>query len=148
MTQKSLREFTRQMSQLVPTIMRGVLKRHTDEVTSGEITISQYLVMEMLKRKGAMKMTEIALEMGITLPAATGLVDRLHGAKMLDRAYDKEDRRVVLIHLTPKGQKLFLRVSREREKMINHIFGKITEEERQTYLKILRKIRDVIYEKP
>jgi DNA-binding MarR family transcriptional regulator len=50
--------------------------------------------------------------------------------------------------LTPKGQKLFLRVSREREKMINHVFGKITEEERQTYLKILRKIRDVIYEKP
>ncbi len=148
MTQKSLREFTRQMSQLVPTIMRGILKRHTDEVTRGEITISQYLVMEMLKRRGAMKMTQIALEMGITLPAATGLVDRLHGTKMLGRTYDKNDRRVVRIHLTPKGQKLFLRVSREREKMINHVFGKITEEERQTYLKILRKIRDVIYEKP
>ncbi|MFB3918546.1 MAG: MarR family winged helix-turn-helix transcriptional regulator [Candidatus Velamenicoccus archaeovorus] len=148
MTQESLREFTRQMSQLMPTIMRGILKRHADEVTSGEITISQYLVMEMLRRKGAMKMTQIALEMGITLPAATGLIDRLHGTKILDRLYDQDDRRVVRIHLTPKGRRLFLQLSRKREKMVKHIFGKISEEERQTYLKILRKIRDVIYEKP
>jgi len=148
MTQESLREFTRQLSQLIPSITKGILRRHADEVSRGEITMSQYLVMGLLRHKGAMKMTEIALDMGITLPAATGLIDRLHGLKILSRIYDKNDRRVIRIHLTPKGLRLFLRVSRKREKIIQHIFGKISEGERQTYLKILRKVRDVIYEKP
>lgn len=147
MTQKTLREFTRQLSQLIPSITKGILRRHADEVSRGDITMSQYLVIEMLRRKGAMKMTEIALDMGITLPAATGLIDRLHGLRILARTYDKNDRRVIRIHLTPKGHRLFLSVSRKREKTISHIFGKLSEGERQTYLKILRKVRDVIYEK-
>jgi len=148
MTQKTLREFTRQLSQLIPSITKGILRRHADEVSRGEITMSQYLVIEMLSRKGVMNMTEIALDMGITLPAATGLIDRLHGLRILARTYDKNDRRVIRIHLTPKGQRLFLSVSRKREKTTSHIFGKLSEGERQTYLKILRKVHDVIYEKP
>lgn len=146
MTQKSLREFTRQLTRLMPSILKGIFKRQSDELASGKITMPQYLVVDMLRNKGAMKMTEIASELGITLPAATGLIDRLHGLKMLDRLYDKNDRRVIRIHLTPKGQRLVLRVSRKREKMINHVFGRLSEEERQTYLKILRKVHEVIYE--
>jgi DNA-binding MarR family transcriptional regulator len=148
MTQKSLKEFTRQLTLLMPSLMKGILRRQTDELTSGMITMPQYLVMETLKNKGAMKMTEIASEMGTTLPAATGLIDRLHGLGSVDRLYDKSDRRVIRIHLTPKGQRLVSRINRKREKMVNHVFGRLSETERTTYLKILRKVHDVIYEKP
>ncbi|MDD5018809.1 MAG: MarR family transcriptional regulator [Candidatus Omnitrophica bacterium] len=147
MTQKNLREFTRELTQLMPLIIRGILKRQPDEISSGKITMPQCLVLDMLKNKGAMKMTEIASDLGTSLPAATGLIDRLHGLKMLSRMYDKNDRRVIRIQMTPRGQRLVARLRSEREKTVNHIFGKLSGEERQTYLKILRKVHDAIYEK-
>ncbi len=145
MTGQNLKKFTTELSSLMPSIMRGVLKRQSDEIMSGQITMPQFIVLELIKDRGELKMTEIASEMSITLPAATGLIDRLHSMDMIDRVYDKSDRRIIRIVATPKGKSLVNRIIKKRMKSVKNIFGKLSEAERQNYLKILRKVHDVIY---
>ncbi|HQP92137.1 MAG TPA: MarR family transcriptional regulator [Candidatus Omnitrophota bacterium] len=145
MTGQNLKKFTTELSSLMPSIMRGVLKRQSDEIMSGQITMPQFIVLELIKDRGELKMTEIASKMSITLPAATGLIDRLHSMDMIDRVYDKSDRRIIRIVATPKGKSLVNRIIKKRMKSVKNIFGKLSEAERQNYLKILRKVHDVIY---
>ncbi len=145
MTHESLKKFTNELSTLLPSIMRGVLKKQTDEIMRGHITMPQFIALEYIKTKGELKMSEIASEMGITLPAATGLIDRLHILKMITRVHDKNDRRIIRIVLSPKGNRVVVRIISKRMKLIKKFFGQLTESERQSYLKILRKVHNVIY---
>jgi len=145
MTKKSLKKFADELASLMPSIMRGVLKKQSDEVMSGHITMPQFIVLELIKIKGGLRMTEIASEMGITLPAATGLIDRLHTLKMITRVYNKNDRRIIRVILSSKGKRIVANIVSKRMMMIKNVFGKLTEIERQTYLKILRKVHNVIY---
>lgn len=54
--------------------------------------------------KGKNTMKEIADELGITMPTATSLIERLVKADFVERIADENDRRVVKIKLTIEGQ--------------------------------------------
>lgn len=146
MTHSSLKKFTQELNVLMPSVMRGVLKNHPTEMCEF-LTPHQLLILDLLNKKGPMMMTEIAREMGFSFPAATGVVTRLHSFKMVARVYDKEDRRIIRIVLTQKAKKLINRIRYYREKIVNKIFGKLTEKERQSYLSILKKVNDALYKK-
>lgn len=147
MTRSSLKKFSRQLSLLFPSVMRGVLKRQPDQLTSCCLTMPQYLLLDLLNIKGPMMMTEVALEMGFSLPAATGMVARLHTLKMVERERNNKDRRVVRIVLTAKARAAIVKIRRNREDMVKQIFGQLSEHERQSYLSILNKVHDVLYRK-
>ncbi|MFA5038831.1 MAG: MarR family transcriptional regulator [Candidatus Omnitrophota bacterium] len=147
MTRSSLKKFTRELSLLLPSVMRGVLKRQPSEFTPQVLTVPQYLLLDLMASRGPMTMTEISLEMGVSLPAMTGMVARLHTLKMVERAYDRKDRRIIRIVTTDKARKAILKIRRGREKMVQRVFGKLSEHERQSYLKILNKVHDVLYGK-
>ena len=76
----------------------------------------------------------------ISPPTATGLLDRLARAGYVKRGSDLEDRRVVMISLTKKGENAtqdFLRTVRNRWK---NILIHLTSKEQHQYLNIVKKI--------
>ena len=50
------------------------------------------------------KMREIAEAVGLSLPSASSIIDRLEETGLVKRSHDKDDRRVVLVNLTKKGR--------------------------------------------
>lgn len=68
-----------------------------------ELTMPQFRTLGLLST-GAYRMSEIAATMGISMQAATSLIDRLVDKQLVERHHDVSDRRVVLCRLTAAGQ--------------------------------------------
>src|SRR4051794_6704716 len=65
----------------------------------------QYNVLRILRGAGpaGLPSTEIADRMITRVPDITRLVDRLEASKLVERSRTPEDRRVVIVRITPKG---------------------------------------------
>jgi DNA-binding MarR family transcriptional regulator len=139
-----LSEFADRLNQLVPQIMRGFMRRQTNELLKGKITLPQFLILDFLDKEGESKMGGLAHFLNISTPAATGIVDRLVKYGYIARVFDPEDRRIIKIRLTPKGSFLVNKINQQKRQSTIDIFSRISEKERNDYLKILMRIRDII----
>ena len=144
MSQPSLLEFADKMQGIMPIIIKEFAKRQAAELYSGKITLPQFLILDFLHKKGELKMKDLAYFMHVTTAATTGIVDRLVKYAYVQRVFDPSDRRIIKIRLIAKGAELVKRVNQQRRQMIIKIFGQISPAERQNYLKILLRIRDIL----
>jgi DNA-binding MarR family transcriptional regulator len=70
------------------------------------ISMAQLHILTSVQRRGEMTMSHLADVLDVSLSSATGLVDRIEERGLLERVRIAEDRRVVLIRLTPAGVRL------------------------------------------
>lgn len=146
----TISQFSEEIVKIIPHIARMsrfALDRDSDPLTEGKITLPQYLALDILSTKGSMKMKDIAGALGVSLPAATGLVSRIVSMKMAKRVYDKNDRRVIYISLTPAGKKTIGQIRLARKKIVEKVFEDLSDKEREIYLNIIRKVKKSLYEK-
>ena len=113
----------------------------------GKITFPQHIALEILSHQNQMKMKAIAKDLRVSLPAASGIINRLVAVKMVERIYSQKDRRVIFIALTPKGRLTLQRIRATRRRVIEEIFSVLDQREREAYLGILRKIIRAFNEK-
>lgn len=146
MPQYSLSEFADKMNEIMPVLIQEFARRQANELYKGRITLPQFLILDFLDKKGESKMTQIAHFMHVTTAAITGIVDRIIRYRYVQRVYDPDDRRIIKIKLTASGAELVKRVNQQRRKMIIDIFGKISQLERDNYLKILMRILSILTE--
>jgi len=144
MSQISLLEFADRMAEIMPVVMREFARRQVDELYRGKITLPQCLILEYLHQGGESKMTDLAVFMHVTTAAMTGIGDRLVRGGYLIRAYDPEDRRIIKVKLTARGNELVKKFTQQRRQMVIKIFGKISIEDRQDYLRILMQIKEIL----
>lgn len=144
MPEPSLLQFADQLQEIMPVIMRGLIKREEGGLLKGKITPAQFIILDFLAKRGESKMTDVAHFIGVTTAAMTGIVDRLVRDNYAVRVFDPKDRRIVKVRLTAKGIELVKRTRHQKRQMIIRIFNKIPEAERQDYLRILGHIRDIL----
>lgn len=144
MVQDALLEFADKMSQMMPIIIKEFAKRQANELYKGKITFPQFVILEFLSSHADSKMTDIAHFMGVSTAAATGIVERLVKYEYVLRGFDPKDRRIIKIKLTARGTELVKKINQQEREMIIKIFGKISETDRQDYLRILTQIKDIL----
>lgn len=144
MTGMAIADFAQKMNQIIPEIMKGFARRQNNEVYKGKITLPQLLILELLSRQGASKMTDLAKYMQVTTAASTGIVERLVRQGYVQRVYDRNDRRIVRIKLNTKGTELLKKISRQRAQSVTRIFSQISEDDRAQYLRILMQVKDIL----
>ena len=83
--------------QLLPTVPKDLLTL--------DATMPQLKIMLILYLNGPARMSDIASALDVTLPTATSLVDKLVEKNFVTRENQKNDRRVVVCHLSEAGQK-------------------------------------------
>lgn len=147
MTPIPLPEFADKLSRLMPEIARGTLRREAVELSSGHITLPQFFILNMLEKEDALRMTDIARILGVTTAAATGIVDRLVKSSYAVRVYDTRDRRIIKIRLSPQGRELVQRINKRKKHNIIEIFGRIPSEDRDSFLKILMRVHEIVTQK-
>ncbi|MFH1094105.1 MAG: MarR family transcriptional regulator [Candidatus Omnitrophota bacterium] len=140
----SLKDFARKVMEVLPLVMRGFLRTQTDALAKGKISAPQYLVLDLIVKQGAMKMTRLADELAVSLPAMSGLVDRLYKIKLIKRIYPEKDRRVITIDVTPKGKNIVHVLQIQREKKFQEIFEQLDEKDRKDYLRVIMKIKEIL----
>ena len=75
-------------------------------LTEAGLTLPQYALLNQLLDTGPVPMTGLAVKLHITKPAVTHLVDRLEKKQCLRRLPHPKDRRVSLLAIQPKGEKI------------------------------------------
>ncbi|MEW5763097.1 MAG: MarR family transcriptional regulator [Bacillota bacterium] len=128
-------------------VMDKVVRRLHRELwrqTPPEITPGQFHICRRLFRCGAMTVTEVAEEMGVSPSAVTSIVDRLAEADLVARERDPDDRRVVRLRLTPDGERLVRRCQETRGALLLRYFGKLPLEDVTAMLRICERLLQII----
>ena len=76
-----------------------------DLLTEG-VTVEQWRVIDALSTTEGRPMSEIGHSAGLPAPTLTKVMDRLVANNIVHRRHDPEDRRRVLVLLTPDGDEL------------------------------------------
>jgi DNA-binding MarR family transcriptional regulator len=99
---------------------RSFLLNLSKELNKGNVSYAQFFLLGYLANESFLTMTDISKKMGHSTAAATGLVDRLEKLGYVERLHASEDRRKVMVQITPKGVEL---VNRMREEIVGMMDG-------------------------
>lgn len=146
MTPIPLSNFADQLSEIIPVMMKEFLRRQVQEICQCNLTFPQFVAMEFIVKKQDPKMTDLANYMAVTTAAMTGIIERLVRDKYVERLYDPSDRRIIKVKLTSNGAALVKKMQIVRRKMILNVFSQISPKDREAYLRILSKVRDILVE--
>lgn len=97
--------------------IRYFLREGDAAARSSGLEPQQYLMLLAIRGlpdDAPAKIRTLADRLALKHHSAVELIDRLEGRELVRRARDREDRRQVLVSLTPKGQRLLERVVRQR----------------------------------
>ena len=140
----ALKNFVAQVMEVLPQVIRGFLRTQGNALSLGQLSPPQYFVLESIEKQGALKMSELAAELVVSLPAMSGLVDRLYKMKLVKRIYPEKDRRVIRIDITLRGKNILKTIRAQREAGFRKIFGQLSQKDRMAYLSIITKVRDIL----
>lgn len=99
-------ELVEQTLDLANQVFRELLPIIPREVLDFDLTMPQLKVVLLLYLNGAMRMSDIASALGVSLATATGIADRLVERDLVLRDAHPSDRRVVLCRLSDQGEDL------------------------------------------
>lgn len=144
MESTSLTDYSRNLIEVMPEVIRGLWKREINELTSGTLTPPQIFTLIYLNKMTELRMTDVARYLSVTTAAATGIVDRLVKADYVSRVYDPVDRRIIRVRLTGKGQELVKRLLVHKVARIKEVFSKLSAKDREDYLRVLTRVKDIL----
>lgn len=145
-TAQDIQTFSGRMVELIPRMMREITRRESNYLSRGKISLPQLSVLGHLDRQEDCPMHELAQVLGVSRPAATGLVDRLISQGLVSRHGDPKDRRVVRVNLTAKGRKVLSAIWEQKRRVITQVFGRLSAADRSHYLSTLEKVVKILAE--
>jgi DNA-binding MarR family transcriptional regulator len=110
----------------------GLWDMHGPEVpdwVAQELTFGQMRLLFLLGKHGPSPMSRIAEWLGVGLPTASGIVERVERHGLVARQHRLDDRRVVECHLTDAGRRLIEEISGMRLEMMRRFLGVLKEDE-------------------
>jgi len=100
------------------------------ELQQFNLTFSDFAVLEVCAR-GPAKASDVGRTIGVTAAGATDVIDRLESRGLVRRVPDERDRRVVLIRVTPTGERLRAQASSVKEGIVRYLSATMTVSERR-----------------
>lgn len=111
------------------TSARTVTKVSERNLVKFGISIGEFMVLRTLAESGPCPMVDLAKEQFISQPALTSIVDNLQEHELVERIRDKDDRRVINIEITNKGEKLFAQAEAVYKQFFEDIMSTLTRQE-------------------
>ncbi len=122
-------------------LMGALRRRMARDLARYGLTFPQFMALQSLeKAEGPCRMGPLAALALQSLPAMTGIVDRLEEKGLVERRRDPEDRRSVIVVLTERGKDVLSRIRADRRRTLEEIFKKLTPEEIKALNAIMEKI--------
>jgi len=102
------------------------------------VTLPQFDVMAALERKrGGMTMTELSRFLMVSNGNVTGIIDRLVADKVVVREAPADDRRAIIVRLTPLGLKEFTAMAKTHQGWVDGLLSEFDAAEADTLIRHL-----------
>src|SRR5256885_4554224 len=135
-----IRSDAERLSYIILEMQRCFLMHLSKELAPGNVSFPQYFLLTYLDQKEVLTMSAIAKKMGHTTAAASGFVARLENLGLVMRLVSREDRRKVMVCITPKGSTLVRRIREEMVGNVIKVMHHLDPNEQRAWLHIYSKI--------
>ncbi len=142
-----------ELRRLLRRVIRGSWTRRRPspellELVSGDPPLGRRHVgvLAHVAAEGERTVSEIAEDLGLSLPAASKLVGELEDHTLVSRREDPDDRRRTVVRLDPETSRRVLGWLGRRNEPLEAALATLTEEERQGFLKGMRALADALME--
>jgi MarR family 2-MHQ and catechol resistance regulon transcriptional repressor len=104
------------------------------------LTQPQFGVVELLGHLGPVTIGEVTKKMLVTGGCVTVILDNLEKEGLVERMRSTEDRRVIKVQLTEKGQGLFENIFRQHAERVSQLASVLTDAEQNQLAGLLKKL--------
>lgn len=105
------------------------------------LTWPQARVMRLIAEPGSsMRMADIAARLGVVPRSATSMVDLLEDGGLVTRHADPQDRRSVLVRLSPEGRRLLEGLDAARRDTADAMLGRLGAGDRAELVRLLEAV--------
>jgi DNA-binding MarR family transcriptional regulator len=109
-------------------------------MSPGRFTVMMLLYDKIAGNPIPQTPADLAEMSGVTRATITGLVDTLEKDGLVTRRHDSGDRRMMLVHLTPKGHAMLQEILPGHFKQMAAQMAPLSEHERKTLVRLLNKL--------
>lgn len=120
----------------------ALVKYELDE----DMTNDQYYLLRYIKKKAKCTSTELASLFGVNRSAITAMTNRLVKKGLIQRTRDQNDRRVVYLTLTERGNEWIMETEEKIHKLVESFISKFSEEEIETFIQTYEKLARILQE--
>lgn len=125
-----------------PLVMRAIraqLRNHLD----ADLSVPQFRTLRYLRREPNATLSALAEHIGVTLPAASRMVDGLVARGYIERRLSAADRRSIDLSLSEKGEAMLDASQRQALLALSEQLGSLSEDERHELAHALETLRGV-----
>jgi DNA-binding MarR family transcriptional regulator len=127
-------------SHLFASVVREILEvKFLDEVTPHSLSLPQFHLLKVITLNGVHQVGEVAVFLGMSPPAATKNIDKLHRLGLILRNPSKGDRRATLISPSAKGRRLVQEYEVLKAKRLSPVLEKFRPEEVNRLVRLLKR---------
>lgn len=133
------------LNELLVVLFRDINEIEEKAVRTGQyknMTANDMHVIEAIGINGAKNMSAVAKALNVTTGTLTIAINSLVKKNYVERVRSEEDRRVVLVSLTPKGRKAFYHHKKFHDDMIDQIVEQLDEPEKAVLEKALTTLAE------
>lgn len=111
-----------------------------EDIRRSGLTQPQFGALESLGHLGPMQIGELCRKQLVTGGNMTVVVDNLEKDGLVERIPHPDDRRAIIVQLTPKGKKLFEEIFPRHAQYITKKTSILTEQEQEELSRLLKKL--------
>lgn len=105
-----------------------------------ELTVPQLDVLIILKANGPSQLNKISRRLMVTAANITCITDNLEKEGFIRRIYPEDDRRIIIVELTKKGEQKLEKLFPDYEKQIFNMWNKLNKVEQKNLIAALEKL--------
>jgi len=128
--------------EVAPLVMRTIRARMRAN-RAADVSVPQFRALGYVSRHPGASLTSVAEHLGLTLPAASRLVDGLARREYLWREASASDRRAIALRIAPKGAEMLEMTRRVALEHLSALMEELAPEERETIARALDLLRGV-----
>jgi DNA-binding MarR family transcriptional regulator len=122
-------------------VARQLRETSRESLAPWGIRLSSLRALQVLRRHGTMRLSELSDHLRIAARSATEVVDGLETRGLARRRPDPDDRRATLVELTGEGSRLLETIQAARGTEAERLFSRLSDADRADLARILRQLR-------
>ncbi|UYZ21477.1 MarR family winged helix-turn-helix transcriptional regulator [Mesobacillus jeotgali] len=124
-------------------IAEGLIK----EEIGSDLTNDQHYTLRYINKVDTCTSSELAEVFDVKKSAITAIITRLWEKGLIQRERDENDRRLVYLSLTEKGNELFQKAEERIQALVGSFIEKFDQDEIVQFLKTYDKLNDILTER-
>lgn len=137
------------LEQEIDTLLHGINKKIQSTVKNtksflSDLTLLQVQALKFIHFNKTATTTDLARLFQVSKPSASALVERLVENGWIKRTSHAADRRTIILTLTRKGSQRLNGICEKRVSLLKTLFRSLSMVEKETLVRILKKMNDTL----